>query len=205
MHVFLLFATLLLIGQTKGTGRRMNAKEGEKGLLQSLKRFLDSMETRMSQLEASESHLKLLLENQNCCKKNDTYCENYRGTISTTEKGLTCREWTESDRNGHHEDAMIANYCRNPDNSWRPWCYLLESDRVTTGEWWQWCEIPRCWKVGTALLRCTYIPFCLRSLCHRSTTRRQQFHGQNRLHWVKYLCRSFCTGKKLFRQFSSFS
>ncbi|KAJ6667681.1 hypothetical protein lerEdw1_016002 [Lerista edwardsae] len=59
--------------------------------------------------------------------------ENYRGTVSKTRKGITCRKWKEQ---SPHKPQIFPtmfpavhleeNYCRNPDNdSHGPWCYTM--------------------------------------------------------------------------------
>ena len=40
---------------------------------------------------------------------------------------------------------MIIEYFRNPDHDLRPWCMILDGDRVTKHI----CDIPRCEGIGT--------------------------------------------------------
>ena len=37
--------------------------------------------------------------------------------------------------------GLEENYCRNPNNSSKPWCYYLDQDNDTT---WDYCDIPFC-------------------------------------------------------------
>ena len=76
--------------------------------------------------------------------------ENYAGTIAVTENGDPCQRW---DINTPHENnhkqiskypgaislAEIKNYCRNPSESVRPWCYTTNEDVR-----WDYCSIPCC-------------------------------------------------------------
>ena len=59
----------------------------------------------------------------------------YRGTVSVTKSGLTCKPWHLSlDAGSSHEDSFNSielmgghNYCRNPTHNGRgedqPWCF----------------------------------------------------------------------------------
>ncbi|XP_013870174.1 uncharacterized protein LOC106521943 [Austrofundulus limnaeus] len=84
------------------------------------------------------------------CKSNsptvryDDHCttgrgEGYRGTISVTWSGKTCRMWSAM---GGFKDAypckgLDENYCRNPDNDTKPWCFTTDSS-------WAYCTVPNC-------------------------------------------------------------
>lgn len=51
----------------------------------------------------------------------------YNGTVSMTENGIPCQRW-DSQIPHKHDPHMSPkdvdnNFCRNPDNSERPWCY----------------------------------------------------------------------------------
>ncbi|XP_063031474.1 tissue-type plasminogen activator isoform X2 [Melospiza melodia melodia] len=77
----------------------------------------------------------------------------YRGTWSTTESGAECLNWNSDGLvnrrySGHREDAAELglgnhNYCRNPDEDSRPWCYIYKGGRYT----WEHCSVPSCSKV----------------------------------------------------------
>ncbi|XP_061190204.1 uncharacterized protein LOC133198071 [Saccostrea echinata] len=58
----------------------------------------------------------------------------YAGRLSTTTSGKTCLPWQEESM---REDA---NYCRNPDLSSKPWCYV----KGETGPIKEYCEIKSC-------------------------------------------------------------
>ncbi|OXB62719.1 hypothetical protein ASZ78_010786 [Callipepla squamata] len=76
----------------------------------------------------------------------------YRGTWSITESGAECLNWNINglmDRkyNGQRKDAAELglgnhNYCRNPDEDSRPWCYVYEGGKYT----WEHCSVPSCSK-----------------------------------------------------------
>ena len=70
----------------------------------------------------------------------------YRGTIAVTKSGITCQNW--SDRMDILEGDVAAglgyhNYCRNPDEGERAWCYT-ETVAESTGERWEYCDVPEC-------------------------------------------------------------
>uniref|UniRef100_A0A8C5JCC4 Kringle domain-containing protein n=1 Tax=Junco hyemalis TaxID=40217 RepID=A0A8C5JCC4_JUNHY len=72
--------------------------------------------------------------------------EDYRGTISVTESGNTCQEWSSQSPHRHARtpenypcQGLDENYCRNPDGEKRPWCYTTN----TTARW-EYCNIPSC-------------------------------------------------------------
>ncbi|XP_074541097.1 plasminogen [Halichoeres trimaculatus] len=70
----------------------------------------------------------------------------YRGTISVTESGKTCQSWSAQTPHKHNRTpdnypckALDNNYCRNPDNERKPWCYT--TDPTTR---WEYCNVPSC-------------------------------------------------------------
>jgi len=73
----------------------------------------------------------------------------YRGSTSTTQKGLTCQKWSSQSPNTHNywtQDNRVNrgvgdhNHCRNPDGDSRPWCITATKGR----QWWDYCDIPTC-------------------------------------------------------------
>uniref|UniRef100_A0A3B4FMD3 Kringle domain-containing protein n=1 Tax=Pundamilia nyererei TaxID=303518 RepID=A0A3B4FMD3_9CICH len=59
----------------------------------------------------------------------------YRGTIAVTETGKTCQSWSAQTPQIHNRTpqnypckGLDNNYCRNPDNERRPWCYTTDPD-----------------------------------------------------------------------------
>ncbi|XP_028996580.1 plasminogen-like [Betta splendens] len=74
--------------------------------------------------------------------------EAYRGTLSKTRSGRTCQKW--SDQAPHSHDyttqkyprgGLVGNFCRNPDNSKKPWCYTTDPDLR-----WDYCTVASCGK-----------------------------------------------------------
>ncbi|KAM6896809.1 hepatocyte growth factor-like [Lycodopsis pacificus] len=72
--------------------------------------------------------------------------EDYRGKLDHTESGKECQRWDSTRPNKHHfqpkkyrHKDLRDNYCRNPDNRLRPWCYTLDP---TTQ--WEYCNIAVC-------------------------------------------------------------
>lgn len=43
---------------------------------------------------------------------------------------------------------LKMNYCRNPDGELRPWCFTTDPNKR-----WEFCDIPRCSKYGSACIR----------------------------------------------------
>uniref|UniRef100_A0A8U8BET0 Uncharacterized protein n=1 Tax=Geospiza parvula TaxID=87175 RepID=A0A8U8BET0_GEOPR len=95
---------------------------------------------------------------------NDCYEEDsstYRGRVSQAENGRTCLHW-----NSHHlldhpfnafmEDADSYgigehNFCRNPDEDEKPWCYIRKNNEVD----WEYCDVSL-WKKIIPALKCLY-------------------------------------------------
>ena len=66
----------------------------------------------------------------------------YTGNTNTTEGGLTCQMWSVNTPHEHKYNHLGENnYCRNPSEAERPWCYTTDP-----GIRWKFCEIPFCAK-----------------------------------------------------------
>ncbi|XP_040898681.1 phosphoinositide-3-kinase-interacting protein 1 [Toxotes jaculatrix] len=72
----------------------------------------------------------------------------YRGEQESSSSGLSCLNWTNSSRDYDvktHPDSQTGvgdhNYCRNPDSSERPWCYIAGPDGMVQR---QFCAIDTC-------------------------------------------------------------
>ncbi|XP_021179966.2 plasminogen activator, urokinase a isoform X1 [Fundulus heteroclitus] len=68
----------------------------------------------------------------------------YRGTVSRSSNGHRCRNWKLSSSNKIWGLRGVGNhrYCRNPDESLKPWCYVLKRGKVER----EFCDIPKCAK-----------------------------------------------------------
>uniref|UniRef100_A0A8C5HD14 Hepatocyte growth factor-like n=1 Tax=Gouania willdenowi TaxID=441366 RepID=A0A8C5HD14_GOUWI len=72
--------------------------------------------------------------------------EDYRGQMDHTESGIECQRWDSARPHKHHfqpkkhrKEDLRDNYCRNPDNRLRPWCYTMDSKTP-----WEYCNITVC-------------------------------------------------------------
>ncbi|KAG8522385.1 Apolipoprotein(a), partial [Galemys pyrenaicus] len=72
--------------------------------------------------------------------------ESYRGKVAVTMSGLTCQAWRDQTPHQHHKTPenypfinLEANYCRNPDGEFAPWCYTTNNEVR-----WEYCDIPSC-------------------------------------------------------------
>uniref|UniRef100_A0A3Q2YMN8 Kringle domain-containing protein n=1 Tax=Hippocampus comes TaxID=109280 RepID=A0A3Q2YMN8_HIPCM len=72
--------------------------------------------------------------------------EQYRGKVDQTESGKECQRWDSTRPHKHtfqpkkYKDKGLAdNYCRNPDNRLRPWCYTMDPKTP-----WEYCNITTC-------------------------------------------------------------
>ncbi|XP_049613820.1 plasminogen [Syngnathus scovelli] len=70
----------------------------------------------------------------------------YRGTIAVTESGKTCQSWSSQTPHKHNRSpenypckGLDNNFCRNPDNERKPWCYTTDPDTR-----WEYCRVPTC-------------------------------------------------------------
>ncbi|XP_046877719.1 plasminogen [Hypomesus transpacificus] len=82
------------------------------------------------------------------CTEECMFCsgEDYRGKISTTEKGYTCQHWSSQTPHNHGyipsalpDKYLEENFCRNPDGDPRPWCFTQNPAKR-----WDFCSISRC-------------------------------------------------------------
>ncbi|KAG7236335.1 hypothetical protein INR49_001032 [Caranx melampygus] len=65
----------------------------------------------------------------------------YRGHVSMTAYGSKCRMWNRTRHPwGALEGVGRHNYCRNPDQSWMPWCFIRKGRRIVR----EICRIPKC-------------------------------------------------------------
>ncbi|XP_061196141.1 uncharacterized protein LOC133204431 [Saccostrea echinata] len=75
--------------------------------------------------------------------------QHYFGTKAETKDGIACQRWDKLQPHEHKfslgflglSASEHENYCRNPDNGVKPWCYTL-NDTVR----YQYCDIPLCEK-----------------------------------------------------------
>uniref|UniRef100_UPI00358F9CDF hepatocyte growth factor-like protein isoform X2 n=1 Tax=Myxine glutinosa TaxID=7769 RepID=UPI00358F9CDF len=72
--------------------------------------------------------------------------EDYRGFMDHSETGKPCRRWDSEHpkpffyRPSLNPDKdLLDNFCRNPNNLLRPWCYVDDDD-----ENWEYCNIAKC-------------------------------------------------------------
>ncbi|XP_039648438.1 hepatocyte growth factor a isoform X1 [Perca fluviatilis] len=72
--------------------------------------------------------------------------EDYRGKMDHTERGKECQRWDSARPHKHHfqpkkyrQKDLKDNYCRNPDNRLRPWCYTMDPKTP-----WEYCNITVC-------------------------------------------------------------
>ncbi|KAM7391930.1 hypothetical protein PAMP_022577 [Pampus punctatissimus] len=79
----------------------------------------------------------------------------YRGEQQSSSSGLACLNWSNSTRDYDvkiHPDSQTGvgdhNYCRNPDSSERPWCYIAGPDGT---EQRQFCSIDTCKELSSTV------------------------------------------------------
>ncbi|XP_038152251.1 plasminogen activator, urokinase a isoform X1 [Cyprinodon tularosa] len=64
----------------------------------------------------------------------------YRGTVSRSSNGRRCLSWSKARKSWLSTENH--NYCRNPNNNLKPWCYVRKGDRIVR----EFCDIPKCFK-----------------------------------------------------------
>ncbi|NXC47821.1 HABP2 protein, partial [Penelope pileata] len=82
------------------------------------------------------------------CYEEDSF--EYRGRVNQTENGKTCLHWNshmllDLPINAFMEDADSYgigehNFCRNPDEDQKPWCYIRKNKKVE----WDFCDVSHC-------------------------------------------------------------
>ena len=65
--------------------------------------------------------------------------QEYEGSASTTQSGLTCQQWALDVPHTHNYHFLPHNWCRNPDLEDKPWCYTS-----SVGKRREVCAVPRC-------------------------------------------------------------
>ena len=75
----------------------------------------------------------------------------YSGTLAINRYGDLCERWDSISKiwniPTNYPDATVAdaaNYCRNPDNDVKPWCFTTIFYLPTEGLGWAFCDIPQC-------------------------------------------------------------
>uniref|UniRef100_A0A8C4WW16 Kringle domain-containing protein n=1 Tax=Eptatretus burgeri TaxID=7764 RepID=A0A8C4WW16_EPTBU len=70
----------------------------------------------------------------------------YRGQLRQSEFGKPCQQWDSQIPHEHTRTAeryprsdLRENFCRNPDNELKPWCYTTDPFQR-----WEYCDVPLC-------------------------------------------------------------
>uniref|UniRef100_A0A8D0EVF1 Kringle domain-containing protein n=1 Tax=Strix occidentalis caurina TaxID=311401 RepID=A0A8D0EVF1_STROC len=81
----------------------------------------------------------------------------YRGRVNQAANGKTCLHWNshillDYPINAFMEDAVSYgigehNFCRNPDEDEKPWCYIVKNHKVE----WDFCDVSPCSGTGKEL------------------------------------------------------
>ncbi|XP_054630138.1 phosphoinositide-3-kinase-interacting protein 1 [Dunckerocampus dactyliophorus] len=78
-------------------------------------------------------------DQKDCIRSNGV---DYRGDKQSSSSGLTCLIWTNTSTQYDSQTGVgDHNYCRNPDSSERPWCYITGPDGTVQKEF---CSIEAC-------------------------------------------------------------
>ena len=77
--------------------------------------------------------------NPNECGCDEVKQNDYRGTLSVTKNGHTCKEWLQATI-WTNQGLDNNNHCRNPNKiADKAWCWVDDSDII-----WDYCEVPSC-------------------------------------------------------------
>ncbi|KAF6731423.1 Urokinase-type plasminogen activator [Oryzias melastigma] len=65
----------------------------------------------------------------------------YRGMVRRSVNGNRCLNWNRIDHPwGTHTGVGNHKYCRNPNQSMKPWCYVRKGRRISK----EFCDVPKC-------------------------------------------------------------
>ena len=97
-----------------------------------------------SSIESSNQKAKSLAEG---CQNKANKGKDYKGGRNMTKTGRQCQSWSSS--TPHKPSSTVSNkmsslqheknYCRNPDNSDKVWCYTIDPEKR-----WEYCGVPYC-------------------------------------------------------------
>ena len=92
-----------------------------------------------------EAHQTQLTVNTTCGTLSQKQ-KDYRGTINITVGGIVCQRWDSQEPHPHRfppdslsTAGLAENWCRNPDDSARAWCYTSDPDVL-----YDYCDVPEC-------------------------------------------------------------
>ena len=66
----------------------------------------------------------------------------FKGKITCTLGGKTCEIWDRAGRVMPIGPDRYTNFCRDPDNTGKPWCYVKNPE--PTEHSWEFCPVPEC-------------------------------------------------------------